>query len=255
MTPSESAVPDLLRQLERLERAIRHREPPPAGVEPFRHQPGSVPLLVTAPHGTAHLREGRPKREEEYTGALARLLAREASAHALYMTHRSDDDSNWERETPFKHKLRGIVAEGGIGFVLDLHGMTSRHRVGLALGTMNGESCPAHEARLCAALDASGFRRVARAEAGRARAPRWDWYLVNPPRFTGGLRHDTVTRFAARELGVPAAQLEISFANLIVQRAGNADHAPYRGNPAAIAHTTRALIALVGTLGSALARD
>jgi len=250
MTRLTPAIADLLQRLERLERPICHRAAPPPGGEPFRHEPGTRPLLVSAPHGAAHLRAGRPKREEEYTSALARLLARETGAHALYMTHRAAYDSNWDRDTPFKRRLREIVQGNEVGFVLDLHGMTTRHHIGLALGTINGESCPEHEQVLCEVLAAHGFCRVETREAKRSEFQSWNRYALNHPRFTGGLRHHTVTRFASRALGVPAAQVEISFSNLIVAQDASPNQAPYLGDPEAIARTAHALIAMAHALES-----
>jgi len=55
----------LLHLLEILEKGISFRQLPAPGKVEFAYQPGSLPVLVTAPHGAAHYRNGRWKDEDE----------------------------------------------------------------------------------------------------------------------------------------------------------------------------------------------
>ncbi|WP_374686970.1 N-formylglutamate amidohydrolase [Promineifilum sp.] len=240
MQPGEEA-PALLDRLAALEAGVTYRAPPPDGQPPFRHQPGHLPLLLSAPHGAAHRRDGRYKQEDEYTSAFARLLAERTGAHALYACACSDSDPNWDRDTPYKAALRQLAAAHDLRFILDLHGMSDRHRFGLAVGTMCGASCPGrHEALIVATLTAAGFTQATAHQAREYPALRWDRFVVNHSRFTGGLTSHTVTRFAAEELGIHAAQFELCASLRIVGRA----------DPAGIVQTVAAFETLIAQLGA-----
>jgi hypothetical protein len=100
--------------------------------------------------------------------------------------------------------------------------MSDRHKFGIAVGTMCGASCRRrHEALIVATLTAAGFAQTTAREAGVSATPRRDHFVVNHGRFTGGMSHHTVTRFAAEELGIHAAQFELC-AGLRVVRRGDA---------------------------------
>ncbi|MEM7259707.1 MAG: hypothetical protein AAF404_20225, partial [Pseudomonadota bacterium] len=72
--------------------------------------------------------------------------------------------------------------------------------------------------------------------------------VVDHPRFTGGVRNHTVTRFVAEQLGVAAVQVEIASVNRIVHRRATADWPfEYHGNPQGIESTFNALVALADT--------
>jgi N-formylglutamate amidohydrolase len=209
----------LIDRLIALEADVTYYQPPAAGQPPFRHEPGRLPLLVSAPHGAAHRRDGRYKQEDAYTAAFARLVAERAGAHVLYAFARSESDPNWDRESPYKDALRELAAAHDIRFVIDIHGMSDRHKFGIAVGTMCGASCRRrHEALIVATLAAAGFVQATAQEAGAYPAPRRDRFVINHGRFTGGMSHHTVTRYAAEELGIHAAQFELCAGLRVVQR-------------------------------------
>jgi hypothetical protein len=248
----ENNVDSILARLEQLEEAITYSDPPPPGVPPFRYVVGHSPVLLSAPHGAAHRRDGRVKHEDEYTAALARLLAERTGASVLYTWARLDDDPNWDRHSPYKEQLRQLVAAQNIRFVLDIHGMSNRHKFGVAVGTICGASCPQrHEMLIFDTLVAEGFRPASAAEAREFPALEQDRFVANHRRFTGGMTNYTVTRFAAEELGVHAAQFEIC-AGLRIVRRRNTDKWPgdFRGDPAGIVKIVAALERLVRLLGN-----
>lgn len=233
-----------------LEQDVTYREPPGDGGPPFRHQPGRLPVLISAPHGAAHRRGGRYKREDEYTSAFARLLGERTGAHVLYTFARSEDDPNFDSHSPYKTALAELVDAGGIGFVIDLHGMSDRHRFGIAVGTMSGQSCLPHQrTEIFASLSVAGFRRATAGEVREFPAMHWDRFVVDHRRFTGGVVNHTVTRFAAEELGIHAAQFELSAALRIVRQLGKRTPPDdYRGDPTGIAQALRAFESMVAAL-------
>ena len=226
----------VLDRLIALESDVTYREPPADGGPSFRHQAGRLPLLLSAPHGAAHRRAGRTKQEDEYTAAFARLLGERTDAHVLYAFARADDDPNYDRHSPYKTALAELVAAHGIRFVIDLHGMSDRYKFGIAVGTMCGASCrQGHRATILASLSAAGFHPATAGEARDFPSPRWDRFVVDHRRFTGGVVNHTVTRFAAEELGVHAAQFELCAALRIVRALGHGTRdGDYRGDPAGI---------------------
>ena len=243
---------DILDRLEQLEADVRYNDPPADGGRPYRHTPGRLPVLLSAPHGAAHRRDGRYKEEDEYTAAIARLVAERTGAHVLYACARSDSDPNWDAESPYKTTLREIVAEHGVRFVADIHGMGNRHKFGVAVGTMCGASCPAgHEALIADTLVKSGFSPTTAEEARTFAGLRWERFIVNHVRFTGGLYNHTVTRYAAERLGVHAAQFELCATLRIVRRRGSEKWPrEFRGDPAGIARAVAAFERLVLALGA-----
>ncbi|HMT21394.1 MAG TPA: hypothetical protein PKE20_09155, partial [Promineifilum sp.] len=168
-------VPAVLDRLIALEADVTYREPPGDGEPPFRYERGILPVLFSAPHGAAHRRNGRYKQEDEYTSALVRLLAERTGAHALYAFARSESDPNYDRESPYKATLAELVAAHGIRFVIDIHGMSDRHKFGVAVGTMCGASCRRrHEALAVETLAAAGFIETTAQEARDFSALRWN---------------------------------------------------------------------------------
>lgn len=240
----------ILERLEALEREVTYDRPPSGGGRPFAYAPGTLPVLLSAPHGAIHRRDGAFKAEDEYTTAFARLVAERTGAHSLYTFALSDDDPNWDARSPYKDALAGIIGRCGIRFVLDLHGMSNRHKFGIAVGTIHGASCPGCEARVVAALEREGFQPTTAADARDFPALCWDRYVLNHGRFTGGVFNQTITRFASEELGVEAAQMELCSSLRVVRRMGiGKEPADFEGDPAGIRRAVAALEAVVRAVG------
>lgn len=156
---------------------------------------GHVPVLITASHATAHVRMGKLKRQEFYTGALSVILHSLTGCHALYTDRLSEIDPNYYEESPFKKRLANIVRRYNIGVIIDIHGTGSERKSEIYPGVGNGGEFLLGNNRFLY-------------ELGQAAA------LNNVS--LGGLdvfpaaRQMTVTKFAALRLGIPAIQLEIN---------------------------------------------
>jgi hypothetical protein len=242
----------LLQRLVDLETAVTHKQPPTQNQPPFAHEPGHQPILLSAPHGTAHQRNGRVKAEEGFTSALARLIAAETGAHALYTHFLSQNDPNYEPEAPYKTVLRQLVQQHDIRFVLDIHGMSDRHQFGLALGTMNGRSCPNHESLILQTLQSHGFRQSTKAAVRQFDRLRWDYFVLNHSRFTGGVINHTVTKFVVEELGVAAAQMELCSSLRVVQSITTDGRVVFEGDKVGVETAVHTLIALVNALADSV---
>jgi hypothetical protein len=230
---------ELLARLVELEADVCYQKPSADHDPEFRHEPGRVPVLLSAPHGAVHTRRGQVKPEDEYTAGLCRLVAERTGAHALYARRRSRTDPNWYRDVPYKRCLERIVTQAGICFVLDLHAANVRRDFGIALGTMRGASCPQHRRRIIQVLEAHGTRRDG-SGLGRLDVDR---------QFTArGLRdQETITRYAWERLQIPAAQFELHPGLRIVERREDASYEPpFRGDPERICWAVQALSEIVG---------
>ncbi len=236
---------DLLGCLVEIEETISYVIPPPLNTQPFVELDGTLPILISAPHATAHTRAGKIKGEEEYTAAFAHLLGKVTGAFVMYTQFRSFDDSNWDKGTPYKNSLREVVARNNIRFVLDLHGMSNRHKIGIALGTMNGRSCPEQESLIANTLKNHNFHSTLEANCNAFPHLQWDRFVINHSRFTGGIVNHTITRFASERLGINAAQIELCSSIRVVGHPHNSTLPPFKGNSVGIARIFNALSDLI----------
>lgn len=237
---------DLLDRLTELENRVSYRTLPPAGEPSFSHLAGSRPILISAPHATRHTREQSKKMEEEFTAAFAVCLAQSTNSHALFNRWEIPEDPNWDVQSSYKNKLASIVESHQIDLVIDLHGMTNRHNLGVAIGTMNGRACPNYEDLLRHAFSQSQFHEIGLKDLDRLKKQSWQRFIFDHPRFTGGIKSHTVTRFAVEELQIEAVQIELCSAGRIVHR-GPHDGWPYHffGDRSGIQATMQALARFV----------
>ena len=253
-----SNTSELLAELQRLENRISPTSFCVDGDSWFRTIEGSAPVLVSAPHACRHRRDGTEKMAEEYTAALAMYLAETTGCHAIYTTHQSDEDPNWHQQGSYKTCVAKIVERHSIQLLIDLHGMTNRHHMGIALGTMHERSISHCE--VLSPFQKHGFvaenvEELAEPVAytpgvpqpkGTGAEQHWQRVVVDHPRFTGGVINHTVTRYAVEQLKIAAVQVEVASVNRIVHRAAAPDWPhEYRGNPCGIAATVNALTCII----------
>jgi hypothetical protein len=233
----------ILKRLVELESEILYQDPPDPGQPEFEYIPGSLPVLVSAPHGAVHTRSGKLKFEDEYTAGFCRLIAEMTGIHVLFACRKSGTDPNWYPDVPYKQTLKQVVGAAGIRFVLDIHGASSRHDFGLALGTMAGKSCPDQRDSVLAVLKDYGF---AENSFGLDRLD-----VDHVFKGAGGIHHETVTGFTWHKVGVPAAQVELNAHLRIVSRTRAASQSePFSGSPYHIEKTVLAIFHLVQALSN-----
>lgn len=158
--------------------------------------PGRIPILVSASHAVKHFRlaNTEPKEEDEYTGAIARLLHRRTGCWAMY-AGKADIDPNFYDDCPYKDGLRELVTKENIRLVLDIHAAALWRAFNIDIGTCRGQSLLGHTEYLEAlivALRGGGIQSVFVDSVFTA---------ANQP---------TVTLFVSETLGIPAMQLEIN---------------------------------------------
>jgi hypothetical protein len=180
---------------------VRYDDDPLPAEVAFRYRPGGRPVLISAPHGASHWRQGYWKSQDGYTAALAHVLAEHTGAHALYTVRRIRPDPNFEDDSDYKRTLALLLKENDVRLVIDLHGARCDHEFGLALGTIDGRTCPAYEASIIRSFGEQLFTP----DCGQPLDRLWINRL-----FKGGARQRTVTRFVWEQCQVNAAQLEIN---------------------------------------------
>ena len=171
----------------------RARVLPPPGTEWHEFLEGAAPVLVTAPHATAQLREGRLKGSDLGTGALAVVLHHLAGTPTLYTTWASPSDPNYYDDNPFKAVLARRVQTRKPSVVLDLHASREDRPYDVDFGTLRGAALqgrPALATRLASRLRAAGLREIS-------------------DNAFPGERQATVVRFLHAR-GIPCIQLEIN---------------------------------------------
>lgn len=237
----------MLSRLSMLEDAFCYRVNAPDNGEWLEVVPGRVPVLVSAPHACMHARDGIGKMQEEYTGALACYLADVCDCHAIVTRSKTDEDPNWQTDSLYKAAIKKLQSETPIRFLIDLHGMTNKYHMGVAIGTIKGKSCQVEDV-LPHFIDA-GFQNTCVSQLTPDPASAWRRVVVDHKKFTGGVVNSTVTRYAAMELGIPSVQIELSSEVRVVESAATEDWPyEYRGNPEAINATVTALTSLVESI-------
>jgi hypothetical protein len=197
-------------------------------------------VLISAPHGAVHTRQGKNKDEDEFTAGFARLIAEMTGAHVLYLRRKSKSDPNWDTNIPYKDVLRSIAREKEVKFVFDIHGANKDRNFGIALGTMRGESCSKDQRELILKiLSENGFNE-------NSEDPLYKVDIDHSFTGKGVHRQETIIAYL-HSLGIPAVQFELNAGLRIPERRPDASSGDksYRGNPALISQTVEALTALV----------
>ena len=203
-------------------------------------------MLVSAPHGAAHWRNGRFKKEDGFTSAIARFVAQQTGAHVLYTLHQSQDDPNWNKVSPYKSRLAQLVKQHRLRFVLDIHGMSNRHKFGLAVGTINGRSCPTLQPLILSIIHQHGFTAISEQATKRLLRLHADRYVLNHSRFAGGSVSHTVTRFVTEKTNAEAAQIEICSSLRVIHE--KSKFGIFKGNMDGIKTAVSTLIAIINQI-------
>ena len=98
--------------------------------------PGTIPVMVSAPHAVSQLREGQVKKADKYTGTLALLLHELTGCHIIYATG-TGVDPNYEsfEGNSYQATLIEYVKQNRIPVLIDLHGASAERPFAIELGT------------------------------------------------------------------------------------------------------------------------
>lgn len=169
----------------------------------FEFKPGKIPILISAPHGARHLRNGSWKEEDEYTSSIAIKLAELTGAHVIYVKNRTTEDPNHDKAAGYKYVIKKAVKDYGIKFLADLHGADKDRDFKVCVGIISKDpkecSCPSFKDIIKEVF--SAFQNpIFNLEGLSAADPR------------------TVTYFARNTCKIEGAQFEIRAEYRIIER-------------------------------------
>lgn len=196
LPPRAIVEPSLIYQAIEIEQALDAREGQviEEGAPWFKVVPGSIPVIITAPHATRPLRNGNRRfADGGGTAALALSVASLTGAHVIYTTEEGPSDPNYYDDNAFKQELARLIREVQPRYVLDIHGSHPYRPYDIDLGTMQGRSLLGDEElqfELISALRNEGI------------------FNISSNRF-GASKNQTITKFASG-LGVPTIQVEVN---------------------------------------------
>ena len=166
----------------------------PRQEDPFRFFPGTLPVLVSAPHAVRYYRQKRIKISDEFTGSIVYLLNKLTGCHALAVTKLYCGDPNVDNPCLFKERINEICSREKVKLVLDIHGATREHKFDVDLSTNSGKTLLT-KVKMLETLDLN-FQTFGLIRLSHNHSAAF------------GL--NTVTNYVARELEIPAVQLEIN---------------------------------------------
>lgn len=178
---------------------------------------GEIPVLLSAPHGAKHLRDGRWKGEDEYTASLAITLGALTGASVIFVKNKTVEDSNYLPTTRYKDAIRELAAERGIGFLADIHGADIARDYKMSVGIIDEEAMEECSCPQCKPVIEEAIRVFQNP-------------LFNLDAFTAG-SPETVTSFARHVCGIEAAQFEINARYRIVERKPDSTRAMHGDEP------------------------
>lgn len=166
----------------------------PKQEDPFWFSHGKLPILVSAPHSVRHCRHKKIKMSDQYTGSIVYLLNQLTGCHAIAVTKLYGGDPNADFPCLFKERIAEIVRREKVKFVLDIHGAARERDFDVDFGTDNGRTLLARPSML--QILERNFQAFGLSELSN------NHFAASGP--------NTIANFVARELNIPAVQVEIN---------------------------------------------
>jgi hypothetical protein len=166
----------------------------PKQEEPFWFSLGELPVLVSAPHAVRHYRQKKIKMSDQFTGSIVYLLNKLTGCHTIATTKLYGGDPNIDNPCIYKERIAEICGREKVKFVLDIHGASREREFDVDFGTDSGKTLLV-KARMLETLEHNfqdfGLSRISH-----------DHFAAKGP--------NTIANYVARELKIPAVQVEIN---------------------------------------------
>jgi len=135
-------IPENISALINFENTLKpnYQKEAPIGINWFVYLKGNRRVLITAPHATAQVREGKIKQADGGTGSLAYELNKISNVPILYTTYLSPTDPNYYDNNAFKDSLSVLLTQLHPLLVIDVHASSPYRPYDIDLGTLNGKS-------------------------------------------------------------------------------------------------------------------
>lgn len=198
-------TPEHVSRLIAIESGVHYVEPPLPGRNTFVAITRPSPVLLSAPHGAMTYRNDGKEvwhDEDEYTAGMALLLGEICQTPVMATIWRNEkEDPNYHKvaQSSYKQTLTQIVQDGGIQWVIDLHGaspVTPRMKPlrWVDLGTR--KTMPS-----LAAVHRERLKRLLEDQLGPGR--------VSHNGFPAEVNDRTITAYSHGTLGISAVQVEM----------------------------------------------
>lgn len=106
--------------------------------KPFQIIKGTCPVLLSAPHSTTQLRNGKIKAKELGTGSIIIEVAKQTNCYAIYKLWNNQDDANYDIDNnDYKEQVLKLIQENQIQLFIDIHGSNNTDRFDIDIGTDN----------------------------------------------------------------------------------------------------------------------
>ena len=166
----------------------------PKQEEPFLILPGKLPVLLSAPHAVRHYRQKKIKMSDQFTGSIVYLLNRLTGCQAIAATKLYGGDPNMDDPCIYKERISEICIREKVKFVLDIHGAAREQDFDVDFGTNDGKTLLS-KTGILETLERN-FRAFGLGELSQGH------FAARGP--------NTIANYVARELGIPAVQVEIN---------------------------------------------
>ncbi|AET69125.1 hypothetical protein Desor_3647 [Desulfosporosinus orientis DSM 765] len=166
----------------------------PKQEDPFWFSVGDVPILVSAPHAVRHYRQKKIKMSDQFTGAIVYLLNKLTGCSAIAATKLYGGDPNVDNPCIYKEKIHDLCARQNVKYVLDIHGSARESEFDIDIETNRTKN-------LLGKTRAANLLEGNFQDFGLPKISR-DYFKVSEP--------NSVASYVARELGIPALQIEIN---------------------------------------------
>jgi len=166
----------------------------PKQEDPFLVFPGKLPILVSAPHAVRFYRQKKIKMSDQFTGSIVFLLNKLTGCHAIAATKLYGGDPNIDNPCIYKDKIAEICSRGKVKLILDIHGAAREREFDVDFGTNSGKTLLVKVSMLKTLeqnFQSFGLSRISH-----------DYFSPTAP--------NTIANYVARELGIPAVQVEIN---------------------------------------------
>ncbi|HWR08433.1 hypothetical protein [Sporomusa sp.] len=166
----------------------------PKQEDPFWFSFGDLPVLVSAPHAVRHYRHKKIKMSDQFTGAITYLLNRLTGCHAIATAKLYGGDPNHDNSCIYKERIAEFCGREKVKFILDIHGAAREREFDVDFGTNGGKTLLGKD-KILETLEhnfqAFGLSRISRG-----------YFAAEGP--------NTIANYVARELKIPAVQVEIN---------------------------------------------
>ena len=167
-------------------------------MESFEIVDGKVKILISAPHVFPHRRPDSEvlKKSEEYTDYIARNICSEANCLGIVDNGLQKEDPNYylEIRNDFKSKIRQIVKQEKIKYVLDIHGLKDNRPYDFAIYCKKSYKKSKELAYLVADALNNGVLKE----------------CLFQIKYFNDDNQETISEFCADKLKVPAVQIKIA---------------------------------------------